>query len=125
MSKIGLRKPDLLAHKPGVAWIIDVGVATVNGDLDVAASEKARKYGNIPEIIECVEAEVGVAPLFAGFILSWRGDLAPASLSAAREWGITDSELEFLAAICVEHGAMLHRLHQRSTLRASRRQGSR
>ena len=117
-TSAGLRKPDLLISKDGCqAWVIDVGVSAVSVEsLDEPYHHKIEKYATLPEISAAVETQVGVAPLFSGFILSWRGDYSPSTMRDAREWGISMSDFEFLAAVCVEQSAIIHRVHQTSTL---------
>ena len=124
-TSAGLRKPDLLAFKHGCqAWVIDVGVSAVSvGSLDEPYDQKVVKYSTLPEVSEVVVAEVGVAPLFSGFILSWRGDYSPRTMQDAHKWGLSMVDLEFLAAICVEQSAVIHRVHQTSTLVRRGRRG--
>ena len=117
-TSAGLRKPDLLAFKHGCqAWVIDVGVSAVSVvSLDEPYDQKVVKYQTLPEVSDVVVAEAGVAPLFSGFILSWRGDYSPKTMRDAHELGLSMGDLEFLAAICVEQSAVIHRVHQTSTL---------
>ena len=97
--------------------MIDVGVSAVTvASLDEPYDQKVEKYRTLPEVTDVVVAEVGVAPLFSGFILSWRGDYSPKTMQDAHELGLSMGDLEFLAAICVEQSAVIHRLHQTSTL---------
>ena len=117
-TSAGLRKPDLLIAKDGCqAWVIDVGVSAVSVEsLDEPYNQKCVKYRTLPEISEAIEAQVGVAPLYSGFILSWKGDYSPSSMRDGREWGLSSSDFEFLATVCIEQSAIIHRVHQSSTL---------
>ena len=54
--------------------------------------------------------------LFSSITLNWRGIYSPGSASDLRLLGLTKEDLTFLAAVCVEQGAIIHRLHQRSTV---------
>ena len=114
----GLRKPDLLAYKPGEqAWIIDVSVvADICDDLDRPFREKVQKYSKYTEIINAVVSKTGVAPTFSAFILNYRGVYSPATVQDATLLGLCRSTLIFLALVCVEQTALVHRLHQASNL---------
>ena len=117
----GLRKPDLLAYKPGeAAWILDVSIVSDQlDDLDKAVMGKIEKYRSVPEIAATVEGELGLVPAFTGFVLSWRGDYALASAKDARLLGLNRGELTFLSAVCTEQSAVVHRVHQTSLVMAN------
>ena len=114
----GLRKPDLLAFKRGEqAWIIDVTVvADICDDLDRPFREKVQKYSKYTEIVNAVVAKTGVVPTFSAFVLNFRGVYSPATVQDMTLLGLAKSKMIFLALICVEQTATVHRLHQASNL---------
>ena len=116
-TSIGLRKPDLLVYKPGQeAWVIDATVVSDKfTDLDIPHRQKM-KYYDLPEIIAVAECKAGVAPSFSSITLNWRGIYSPGSARDLRLLQLTTADLRFLAAVCVEQGVIIHRLHQKSTV---------
>ena len=119
-TSAGLRKPDLLAFKPGVsAWIIDATVVSENyTTLDTPHKSKIQYYGEVPEIKAVIEMQTGVVPSFTSLTLSWRGLYSPGSAADLSLLGLKRGDLEFLAAVCVEQGAIIHRIHQTATHRS-------
>ena len=116
-TSLGLRKPDLLVYKVGQeAWVVDATVVSDRFiDLDVPHRDKMAYY-NLPEIIAVAESYAEVSPSFSSITLNWRGIYSPGSASDLRLLGLTTADLTFLAAVCVEQGAIIHRLHQQSTV---------
>ena len=87
-------------------------------DLDIPHREKM-KYYDLPEIIAVAECKAGVAPSFSSITLNWRGIYSPGSASDLRLLKLTKADLKLLAAVCVEQGAIIHRLHQKSAVAVS------
>ena len=114
---VGLRKPDLLVYKPDdQAWIIDVTVVSdTYPDLNRPHRKKMAHYDE-PEIKQAIQVLTGVDPTRSSFTLNWRGIYSPESASDMRIVGLTNAELQFMAAICVEQGAIIHRIHQTTTM---------
>ena len=111
---VGLRKPDLLVFKPDdQAWIIDLTVvSTTYDDLNRPHQKKQAYYKTPPEIKLAVNALTGVDPVFSSFTLNYRGIYSPESASDMRIIGLTNTDLRFMAAICVEQSAIIHRINQ-------------
>ena len=111
---VGLQKPDLLVFKPDdQAWIIDLTVvSTTYDDLNRPHRKKQAYYKTPPEIKLAVNALTGVDPVFSSFTLNYRGIYSPESASDMRIIGLTNTDLRFMAAICVEQSAIIHRINQ-------------
>ena len=69
-----------------------------------------------PEIKRAIQALTGVEPVRSSFTLNWRGIYSPESARDMRIVGLTNTDLQFMAAICVEQGAIIHRIHQTTTM---------
>ena len=118
-TSAGLRKPDILAYKKDVvAWILDVTVVADSLDLNLPYEQKVEKYSSRPEISEAVKAVAGVPPKFGAFVLNYRGIYAPLTYYDMTYIGLTRRNLSFLAAICVEQGAVVHRIGAASSVGA-------
>ena len=118
-TSAGLRKPDILAYKKNmVAWILDVTGVADNIDLILPYEQKVEKYSSRPEISEWVTAVAGVPPKFGAFVLNYRGIYAPSTYYDMTYIGLTRRNLSFLAAICVEQGAVVHRIGAASAVGA-------
>ena len=101
-----------------VAWILDVTVVADNIDLILPYEQKVEKYSSRPEISEWVTAVAGVPPKFGAFVLNYRGIYAPSTYYDMTYIGLTRRNLSFLAAICVEQGAVVHRIGAASAVGA-------
>ena len=61
----------------------------------------------------------GSPPIFSALAISWRGCVAPHSARDLQTFGVKNTTTGFLAAIAVEHGAVMHRIFHKSTLRVN------
>ena len=80
----GLRIPDLICHKGGVAYVIDAQVCSDSnsGTLAGARQRKIEKYYK-PSILDYVKNWSGATetPTVLSITINWRGIVAPATLS--------------------------------------------
>jgi hypothetical protein len=91
----GLRKPDLLAVKDGVAKLVDVQVVSGSGSLNEAHERKAQKYNN-GELKAKIALEKGLREEdveSTSCTVSWRGVWSSASAESLLGMGLTKKAL--------------------------------
>ena len=89
-------------------------VSDMYDDLNTPLRKKVEYYSQHPEIaVEC-EKITGKPPDFSAIAINWRGCMAPQTATDLKLEGFTNSDLQLLAAITVEQGAIIHRVHYMS-----------
>lgn len=116
-----IRKPDLLAYGQGKPSIIlDVCICSDwSQDLNTEHFKKVNYYSQHDSITADVVRMTGSPPIFSALAISWRGCVAPQSARDLQTLGVKNETVGFLAAIAVEHGAVIHRIFNKSTLRVN------
>jgi len=104
----GVRRPDVVAYKPGKeAAIIDVTVvADIPGLLADANARKCRKY-DVPDVRKWVSERAKVSPTsitVTALTFNWRGALCSQSAQDMKKLGITMPTLEIMSQRVLEWG---------------------
>ena len=103
----GLKIPDITCHKDNKAYVTDVQVCSDSnsGPLAGAHHHKVEKY-SLPEI-ECHTQQwsgVATAPTVSSVTVSWRGIMAPDTLSLFNDLQIPSSSMDILVARTLRFG---------------------
>jgi hypothetical protein len=106
MTDAGLRKPDIVAIKGGIATVIDAQVVACGPSQDAAHRAKIRKYrdecnlsGHI--LRGCLGPEGVFSVRYASCTVSWRGVWSPESGESLRQLGISPATLSFITTIAL------------------------
>ena len=111
----GVRKPDLVATKDGVSWVIDGMVTSDVADLDAQVDAKANYYDD-PEVTAGIKALTESHDVrYSGVILNWRGALAPKTTKMLWDLGVPAGGIKLLVVRCLEGSVHTWQQWRRST----------
>ena len=114
-TKKGVSKPDLVATKDGVSWVIDGMVTSDVADLDAQVDAKAN-YSDDPEVTTGIMALTGAHDVrYTGVILNRRGALAPKTAKVLRDLGVPVGGIKFPVVRCLEGSVHTWQQWRRST----------
>lgn len=124
----GIRKPDIVAYKPGdTAVVIDVTIVSDAAELDQEHGHKVRYY-DVPEVRSFVGLLADCEPSAVGFgaaAFNWRGALSKTSSQFLSVLGIGIDSQELMSIRLLEMGLKIYLGFQHSTFRTSRSVGPR
>lgn len=95
----GLRKPDIVAVKEGVARVIDAQIVSGSRPLDEAHEIKRKYYSDNRDITVAIAQENDILPSSVGYTsctLSWRGVWSPRSAADLLRVGLSKKLLGFI-----------------------------
>ena len=94
-TQIGMRKPDLVLAKEGVALVSDTIICSDNAELYEVNRQKV--YYNTPELQDCWERETKCERVeFCSIAITWRGAMARETSEVLHRTGITaDDRIRF------------------------------
>ena len=115
----GIRRPDVVAYRPGVeAWVIDVTIVNhLPGEINAAHALKAAKYKR-REIRAWVSGSAKIEATnvqFTSLTLNWRGAMSSHSAEDMRKLRLTLSDLEVVSAMVLAGGYKAWQQHRDST----------
>jgi len=105
-TRAGVRCPDLVIYKTGIALVLDASIVSDQADLENDHALKVVYY-DVPEIRQYVAGISGSLPehiVFSAAIANWRGAISVLSSRDLCLYGITLREQEVLMVRILEAG---------------------